>query len=206
MLGHFCYATPNMNATLRMFALSATSLLAGCQWLPWSQHASGHWSPLSDPWPWQEEATLDSEELVKRQTIVVLMSKGDLAFTKDRLSVPANDNAVMYYREVLKLDPYNQPALDGLKHVGQRYRKLAITAHENGNGKQARKYLEQAESVSGVNSKANRKLRETLQTTPQGQNQRSLSQPLQDNLQQKYQAQKKLIEDNQRTKADKDTE
>lgn len=193
---HFCYATFNMNVTLRTLFLIATSMLTGCQWLPMSDGSSEHWSLLPDSWPWQQEsATLDSKELVKRQNIAVLKSKAELAFTKDRLSVPANDNAVMYYREILKLDANNQEALDGLKSVSKRYRKLAIVAHENGNGSQARKYLGMAESISGVNHKANQKLRKTLQTTPQGQNQRALDQPLQE----EYKTQKNLIEDNQRT-------
>lgn len=169
----------------RVISLMAASLLAGCQWL-----SQPDWMP--DHWPWQdEEVQPDPVAVARQQNIDALIAKGNLAFTKDRLSVPANDNALMYYREVLKMDPGNQEAERGLIHVSKRFRKLARIAHDNGNGAQARKYLAQAESVSGADDPANQKLRRKLQSTPQGQNQRALD----GSLQEQYKIKKKLFED-----------
>ena len=172
----------------RVILVIASIMLAGCQWLPQAQ--TDHWY-----WPWQEQGLSHTAgSLAQQQTINNLIAKGNLAFVKDRLSVPANDNAVMYYQAALKLDPGNTEAEEGLVSVGKRYRKLARTAHDNGNGKQAYKYLELAESISGKDAPANRKLRRQLQATPEGQNQRALDR----SLQEEYKTQKKMLEEKQR--------
>lgn len=174
---------------LRVTVLATAMLLAGCESLEESD-----WVP--DYWPWQDaEATPDPAATARRQNVDQLIAKGDLAFTKDRLSTPANDNALMYYREALKIDPANKDAVKGLTHVSKRFRKLARTAHDNGNDAQARKYLGLAESVSGKNDPSNQKLRQILQSTPKGQNQRALDR----SMQEQYKTQKTLLEENQRS-------
>lgn len=173
---------------LRLVALSAVLLLSGCESL-----AESDWMP--GYWPWQnEETSPDSAASERQQAAGKLVAKGNLAFTKDRLSTPANDNALTYYREALKIDPGNKEAVKGLTHVSKRFRKLARTAHDNGNDAQARKYLGLAESVSGKNDPANQKLRHQLQSTPKGQDQRALDR----SIQEQYKTQKKLLEENRR--------
>lgn len=153
----------------RALPVVAGLLLSGCQWLP----QTTDWMP--EHWPWQEtESPRDQAAVTRQQSIDSLIAKGNLAFTKDRLSIPANDNALMYYREALKLDPDSEEAHEGLQQVSKRFRKLARTAHDNGNGKQARKYLRQAELITGTDNPENRKLRQQLSETPKGQDPRSL--------------------------------
>ena len=186
---------PASRLLYRLCCTAATLLLASaCQWLPHDadQKKTEHWWPR---WPWQQNETEPDAHAAKRQQkIDFLLGRGDLAFSKDRLTVPANDNAVLYYRTVFKLDPDNDKARKGLARVAKRYRDLAKTSHDNGDGSQARKYLKLAETVSGTNDPANMTLRKELQETPQGQNPRALDRK----LQQDYKTQKGILEEKQR--------
>ncbi len=142
--------------------------LGGCQWL---QQKTG----MPSLWPWQqEEPQSDPTEFARQQKVAELVAKGQLAFTKDRLSIPPDDNAILYFNEALVLDPASQEARRGLNRVAGRFRKLARMAHGNGDEKRAQKYLQQAEAVTGAKQPANQKLREELQSTPAGQNQHAL--------------------------------
>jgi hypothetical protein len=185
------YPNDPMNArllvALRLVFLMAMLPLAGCQWI-----SQQDWLP---DWAGQDkEIRQDPAALARQQSIDSLIAKGNLAFTKDRLSIPANDNALMYYREALRIDPDNEDAQNGLHKISKRFRKLSRIAHGNGDNKQAFKYLHQAESISGFNTPGNQKLRRELQETPAGQDQRALDQ----SLQEKFKAQKNLLEENQR--------
>ena len=171
-------------AAKQLIFLTVLTLLAGCQWMPDLKN----WMPTHCPWH-DEEKTQDP----RQQAINDLIAKGDLAFTKDRLGVPANDNALMYYRQALKMDPSSEEARDGLTHVSKRFRKLARTAHDNGDSSLALKYLKLAESVSGTEDPSNQKLRRRLQATPAGQDPQALGR----SLRERYAAKKKLFEENQ---------
>lgn len=171
-------------AVSRLIFLTVLTLLAGCQWMPESED----WTPAY--WPWHdEEKQLDP----RQQAINNLIAKGNLAFTKDRLSVPANDNALMYYRQALKMDSGSEEARDGLTHVSKRFRKLARTAHDNGDSSLALKYLKLAESVSGTEDPSNQKMRRKLQATTPGQDPQALGR----SLRERYTTQKNLFEENQ---------
>ena len=169
-------------AVSRLTFLTVLTLLAGCQWMP----ESDGWIPN---WPWHDE---EKQQDPRQQTISNLIAKGNLAFTKDRLSVPANDNAVMYYRQALKMDPGSEEAHDGLTHVSKRFRKLARTAHDNGDNNLAMKYLKLAESVSGTEDPSNQKLRRKLKATPPGQDPQALGR----SLRERYSTKKNLFEEN----------
>ncbi len=140
--------------------LLVSQLLGGCQW-------------LQQYWPWSEHTPPDPAAEQRQNDIDRLLAKGDLAFAKDRLSVPAEDNAILYYRQALLLEPGHKKARDGIARVAARYRDLARTAHGNGDDHLARKYLKRAESIES-DSPENRALREQLQSTPKGQKPRAL--------------------------------
>jgi len=171
-------------AVSRLIFLTLLTLLAGCQWMPESEN----WIP--EHWPWSDK---EKPQDARQQAIHNLIAKGNLAFTKDRLSVPANDNAVMYYRQALKMDPGSEEARDGLTHVSKRFRKLARTAHDNGDKSLALKYLKLAESVSGTEDPSNQKLRRKLQATPAGQDPQALGR----SLRERYTTENNLFEENQ---------
>lgn len=53
-----------------------------------------------------------------------LLSRAEEALNANRLTVPAQDNAVYYYREVLKLAPENPQALQGIENIQDRLKRL----------------------------------------------------------------------------------
>ncbi len=169
-----------MPLRLRLLSCLLLVTLGGCSsWQPPS------WLPSLSPWQ-QDESTPapvpDPAIAAREQAVTDLIARGDLALTKDRLSVPASDNALLYYRQALELDPGNPRAQAGIRQVAKRFRKLARVAHGNGNIRQAEKYLREAEAISGRDNPANRKLRRELQHTPAGQDPRELGQPLREKL------------------------
>ncbi|HNE26370.1 MAG TPA: hypothetical protein PKH01_05000 [Pseudomonadales bacterium] len=140
-------------------------------------------------WPWQkEDRKANIKEMRKQHKVLVLMERGDLAFSKDRLNAPQHDNALLYYYTALKVDRGNKAALRGLNKVAQRFRDLATTAHNNGNDSQSSQYLQQAEMITGANDPANITLRTELRTTPSGQKPRELGRELQKRLKAKKDA------------------
>jgi hypothetical protein len=185
---------PLHTAARRLVCLLLVVVLGGCQWL---QQKTG----MPSLWPWQqEEPQSDPTEFARQQKVAELVAKGQLAFTKDRLSIPPNDNAILYFNEALVLDPTSQEARRGLNQVAGRFRKLARMAHGNGDEKHAQKYLQQAEAITGAKQPANRKLREELQATPAGQNQQSLDHGLREQYEANKQSfDKKQLLDKRRT-------
>lgn len=152
-----------------------------------------HQNATTSFWPWQtEERKPNTKEMRKQHKIVVLLERGDLAFSKDRLNAPQHDNALLYYYTALKVDPDSKQARRGLSKVAERFRSLARTAHNNGNGKQTRTYLRQAEMITGASDPANIKLRRELRETASGQNSRELGRELQKRLN----AKKESLKDN----------
>lgn len=101
------------------------------------------------------------------------LKQAERALYKDRLIKPANDNAYLYYSHVLRKDPNNAAARKGIQAIGERFRELAKTAHDNGKHKQALRYLAHAEAIQ-TNHPDNRRTRNYLQSTEQGKHQRSL--------------------------------
>lgn len=128
----------------------------------------------------------------KQHKLVVLLERGDLAFNKDRLNAPQHDNALLYYYTALKVEPGNKDALRGLRKTADRFRSLARTAHGNGNGKQTRQYLQQAEMITGASDPKNIQLRTELREKPAGRNSRELDKE----LKQKIKAKKAELKDN----------
>lgn len=57
--------------------------------------------------------------------VEALLTKAELALSKNRLMVPDSDNAYGYYQGVLALDPANEQAQAGVQRIVKRYRELA---------------------------------------------------------------------------------
>ncbi len=166
--------------------------LAACQIAPSDDNSApsdDNQNTATSFWPWQtDDRKTNIKEMRKQHKVLVLMERGDLAFSKDRLNAPQHDNALLYYYTALKVDPGNKQALRGLNKVANRFRSLARTAHDNGNGKQTRQYLRQAEMISGASDPANIQLRAELRETPAGQNSRELDRELQKRIKAKKDA------------------
>jgi hypothetical protein len=149
-----------MSSCLRLPSLLLICLLlSGCQW-------------VTHRWPWHHgNASIEQQQ--KKTAVQALLAKGNLAFDKDRLSVPAEDNAVLYYKQALSLDANNGQAKKGLSNVAKRYCALGMTANSNGDRHLAEKYLRRAEDIIGVTDDTNA-LRQHLQEVPAGKNPRNL--------------------------------
>ncbi|MCI0667035.1 MAG: protein kinase [Methylococcaceae bacterium] len=80
-----------------------------------------------------------------------LLKAGDRALLERRLTTPADDSAVYYYRKALELSPENPQAEAGLKRVVSTYIALADQESRHGDPVAARRYLERASSIDPGN-------------------------------------------------------
>jgi hypothetical protein len=89
-------------------------------------------------------AKLHEEEITK------LLDHGRAAEDAKRLTTPAQDNAVDYYRGVLELDPNNSEAKAGLERVVERYLEWAREAQAAGVESKFEEYLEIAATIDSM--------------------------------------------------------
>lgn len=147
--------------TIHLTLLLSVVTLSGCSWF-----ASVLPSHTTDESVYGRGLSHDAE-------INHWLKQAERALYKDRLIKPANDNAYLYYSHVLRKDPANVQARKGIQAIGERFRELAKTAHDNGKDKQALRYLAHAEAIQ-QNHPDNHRTRNYLQSTEQGKRQRSL--------------------------------
>jgi tetratricopeptide (TPR) repeat protein len=77
-----------------------------------------------------------------------LLRGAETAYAEDHLTSPAGNNAYQKYLEVLKLDPGNKAAHNGIQRIGGRYIKLAERALEKGDFDAADQYLSKASNIA----------------------------------------------------------
>ncbi|MCP4408473.1 MAG: protein kinase [Gammaproteobacteria bacterium] len=70
-----------------------------------------------------------------------LLTTAEKQFAAQRLLQPEGDNAYETYLEVLKLDPENPTAVDGLAAIAQRYEKLAKQKLQAGEAEKSLKFV-----------------------------------------------------------------
>lgn len=80
-----------------------------------------------------------------------LLAKGRAAIEQGRLTTPSETSALKYYQEVLKRDPDNNVARDGLRGIGEQYAVLVEKSIKNRNLAGAEEFLEKGLSVSPDN-------------------------------------------------------
>jgi len=76
-----------------------------------------------------------------------LLFFADTAMEQNRLTTPTDDNAFDYYKQVLRQDPSNELALDGINRIVERYLAWALDHAERSNLRQARQYVSLAEGI-----------------------------------------------------------
>ena len=153
-----------MPSILRFFLLLCiVQFLGGC-------HSTWLWGDAND----SPARRGDAAELERRALVQNNLDKGLLALQTDRLTLPREDSAVFYFRNVLAIEPDNTEASNGLDRVVNRYLSLAKQAHENGNDKQASSWLKRAEEVRGPTGKSEA-LRTNLKKTPKGERNREIA-------------------------------
>jgi len=89
-----------------------------------------------------EPAEAPAGVAVSERRIHRLLALGDRALADYRLTVPAGDNALHYYRRVLERDPGNAHAARGLDAIAERYVTLAEERTAQGDHETARQYVE----------------------------------------------------------------
>lgn len=80
-----------------------------------------------------------------------LLQAGNEALLDHRLTTPANDSAVYYYRKVLDLSPNHPDAEAGLQRIISTYIGLADQKWQRGQPSASRQYLDRASSVDPAN-------------------------------------------------------
>ncbi len=68
--------------------------------------------------------------------------KAQICFDQDRLTLPEEDNALTFYRQILLLDPEDPGAKEGIAKIVSRYRDMAKAAREE------KKYADAAELMA----------------------------------------------------------
>ena len=103
--------------------------------------------------------------LSKEEKIAELLAKGQRSLRQDRLLIPNNNNAYYYFRQVLKLEPGNNPAIYGLEQIVARYTTLATSALNKNDKKKAEQYITRGFRVS-PNDEGLQALREQVNPPP----------------------------------------
>jgi len=76
-----------------------------------------------------------------------LLEAATRAFTVDRLTTPADDNAYRYYQEILALDSENPVAKKGLENIADRYLAMAELKLQNADVDRAELLIQRAQQV-----------------------------------------------------------
>lgn len=97
--------------------------------------------------PANEHAQDVDRRAQRLERVETLLNRAVALYAAGRLVEPPDENAGMFYRQVLALDPGNQAARQGLESVVQRVVANAESAMYAGNVEQARVYLQQAKAI-----------------------------------------------------------
>jgi len=76
----------------------------------------------------RREQARERAERQRRARVEALLDKAGAATADGRVTAPAGDNALSYYRRVLRLDPGNTPAREGITNIGRRFLDQASDA------------------------------------------------------------------------------
>ncbi|MCX4027630.1 hypothetical protein H0A36_11690 [Endozoicomonas sp. SM1973] len=110
--------------------------LAGCQ--PLVEFADAQ--QTDDSQPEKEQSRLQTQ-------IAWLLLEAEDAFKERRLTTPEGDNALGYYREVIRLQPDNVEANQGVEQIVEQYFIWAHRAATQQRWGKASEYLEKAQQI-----------------------------------------------------------
>lgn len=84
-----------------------------------------------------------------------LLAMAELNYENNQLTTPKDNNALQKYRTVLRQDPHNQEALDGINRIVEKYLAWARDHAEQRNFSKARLYVARAESADATHPNIN---------------------------------------------------
>lgn len=84
----------------------------------------------------------------QQERIYRLLQQAERALTLDRLTAPMEDNAYLYYEEILALAPGNVVAMEGKQRIADRYIQIADEVSRRGETDRVEQLLQRAETVA----------------------------------------------------------
>ena len=124
--------------------LLCLSLLAGCNLSP-----TGVLPPVEESRSWRPVMV---QPKPPELSIHQLLYRAETALARDRLMLPAGDNAYGWYQQVLKREPQHQEAKQGLLQIARRYLQLAGQALQSGESSRAELLLQRAAQAGASKS------------------------------------------------------
>lgn len=115
-----------LTAGVRPLALLVFLLLGACSTQQSQIVYTG--TPLPEPVEAPPQEDTGAAEFARSMLLADMLYAAAVAFEDNRLTSPAHDNAYDRYQEVLRLDPTNAVALQGLRDIVQRYIELGDAA------------------------------------------------------------------------------
>ena len=95
--------------------------------------------------------TVETLDTLQDETIKELLSQGHRSLDDFRLLTPEDDNAYGHYRAVLRLDPANEDAIEGIQEIVDRYITLTRKAAGQHDNDRAKRYIKRGLSVQPDN-------------------------------------------------------
>ena len=95
--------------------------------------------------------TAETPDTLHDETIRELLSQGQRSLDDFRLLTPEDDNAYGYFRTVLRLDPDNEDASEGIQEIVDRYITLTRKATRQHENHRAKRYIKRGLSVQPDN-------------------------------------------------------
>jgi hypothetical protein len=97
--------------------------------------------PEAEP---EQVVLMDEEQLQKQRILADMLYDAKSAFAGGRLMLPAGRNAYELYQQVLRLDPENAVALEGVQEIALRYITMADAAIKGASFDNAEQYIARA--------------------------------------------------------------
>ena len=89
----------------------------------------------------------EAEDLARRKQLIALHAKAEVALHEGRLTQPVQQSAFSYFSEILRLDPKDEAAVDGLRLICEKYGTLAEESLAEQQYIQAEEYVTSGLSV-----------------------------------------------------------
>lgn len=138
-----CAGDPVQRVAAQMPRVDTATLAA-----PALGEAAGEASPGSSV-----KLTIDLAERERIGLMLELLDRADQAINAKRLTLPAGNNAMDYYRRVLVLKPGYEEARSGLEALVDRYIEWSDAELRQGRLELARRYLQRARQVDPASAK-----------------------------------------------------
>lgn len=95
----------------------------------------------------KQPAAREVLSITSNEDISTLLAKAETALANNRLTTPIDDNAYLWYLQVLAIDTHHESANMGISDIVEKYLSWAISNSDTGSVARAFDYLNKARSV-----------------------------------------------------------